>query len=34
LQMRPFLSVMHAKAHSTKCEVLLSWYWNCNYQEL
>lgn len=22
LQMRPFLSVMHAKAHSTKCEVL------------
>ena len=21
LQMRPFLSVMHAKAHSTKCEV-------------
>lgn len=22
LQMKPFLSIMHAKAHSTKCEVL------------
>ncbi|XP_039677040.1 uncharacterized protein LOC120571947 isoform X1 [Perca fluviatilis] len=24
LQMRPFLSVMHAKAHSTKCEIIWS----------
>lgn len=23
LQMRPFLSVMHAKGHSTKCEVIV-----------
>ena len=24
LQMKPFLSIMHAKAHSTRCEVVLS----------
>ncbi|XP_073671341.1 uncharacterized protein [Paramisgurnus dabryanus] len=34
LQMRPFLSVMHAKAHSTKCQIIWQksgrcWY-NCS----
>ncbi|KAL7397175.1 hypothetical protein ABVT39_017999 [Epinephelus coioides] len=29
LQMRPFLSVMHAKAHSTKCEII----WSSRNQE-
>ncbi|KAM8753799.1 uncharacterized protein AB9X84_010860 isoform 1-T1 [Acanthopagrus schlegelii] len=29
LRMRPFLSVMHAKAHSTKCEII----WSGKHQE-